>query len=173
MEKVFHHSQFMTATIMGWKRLLTHNKYKYKIIVLQKLKQLVDEKKIILYAYCVMDNHIHLIWQINKDINPTDMRKYFLESTAKFFKDDLSIHHLNVLKLFASTQKDRIYHFWKRRPLSIDLFTTEFFLQKLDYIHNNPVKAGLCAFPEQYEFSSANFYMNGIAPWNILTHFYS
>jgi putative transposase len=42
--------------------------------------------------------------------------------------------------------------------------------QKLDYIHNNPLKAGLCKYPEQYEFSSARFYVDGIDSWNMLTH---
>jgi putative transposase len=82
----------------------------------------------------------------------------------------LPAYHPNVLKLFVSTQKDRNYHFWKRRPLSIDLFTNYVIFQKLDYIHNNPVNAGLCKYPEQYEFSSARFYVDGIDSWNMLTH---
>jgi putative transposase len=168
MEKVLHHAQFMTATIKKWKRLLKPDKY--KIIVLQILKQLVHDNKIILYAYCVMDNHIHLIWQITGDHNPAEVRKSFFESTAKSFKNDLLAYHPNVLKLFVSTQKDRNYHFWKRRPLSIDLFTNYVIFQKLDYIHNNPVNAGLCKYPEQYEFSSARFYVDGIDSWNMLTH---
>jgi REP element-mobilizing transposase RayT len=86
MEKVLHHAQFMTATIKKWKHLLKPDKY--KIIVLQILKQLVHDNKIILYAYCVMDNHIHLIWQITGDHNPAEVRKSFFESTAKSFKND-------------------------------------------------------------------------------------
>jgi putative transposase len=71
MEKVLSHAQFMTATIKKWKRLLKPDKY--KIIVLQILKQLVHDNKIILYAYCIMDNHIHLIWQITGDHNPAEV----------------------------------------------------------------------------------------------------
>jgi len=168
MDKIIHHPEFMTATIVGWQHLLKPDKY--KICILQKLQSLVDDDKIILYAYCIMDNHVHLIWQIKGDNQPFEVRKNFLESTAKFFKNDLSIHHSDVLNLFASTQKDRSYHFWKRRPLCIDLFTDPVFDQKLNYIHDNPVIAGLCNYPEEYEFSSARFYITDTDPWNMLTH---
>ena len=45
------------------------------------------------------------------------------------------------------------------------------FLQKLEYIHYNPVKADICNYPEDYHFSSALFYENGIDHFNILTHY--
>lgn len=168
MEKIIHHPVFFTATIKDWKTLLQPEKY--KIIILKKLQYLVHEDKIILYAYCIMDNHIHLIWQVKGDHNPSEIQKYFLENTAKHIKKDLTLSHPNVLKLFISTQKDRSYHIWKRRPFSFELFTDDVFNQKLDYIHYNPVSAGICLLPEEYSFSSARFYFDGIDEWNMLTH---
>ena len=146
MEKIIYLPVFFTSTIKDWKRLLKPEKY--KTIILQSLKQLVEDNKIILHAYCVMSNHIHIIWQIKGEVPISEIQKSFLESTAKKIKADLEIHHPEVLKLFASTQKDRVYHFWKRRPLSIELYTPAVFEQKVDYIHNNPVTAGLCDLPE-------------------------
>jgi putative transposase len=58
MEKIIYLPVFLTATIKGWKPLLKPDKY--KIIVINKIKQLVDVNKIILYAFCIMDNHIQL-----------------------------------------------------------------------------------------------------------------
>ncbi len=57
--------QFFTATIKDWKLLLKPSKY--KDVIIQKLKGLVDENKITLYAFCIMDNHIHLIWQFKEE----------------------------------------------------------------------------------------------------------
>jgi putative transposase len=168
MEKNIHSPVFFTATIRGWKNLLKPEKY--KIIILQKLQQLILDNKIHLFAYCIMHNHIHLIWQILRDDKASEIQKDFLENTAKKIKNDLELHHPEVLKLFASSQKDRTYHFWKRRPLSIVLFSPHVFDQKLDYIHNNPVKAGMCLLPEEYKFSSASFYFDQTDSWNILTH---
>jgi len=43
-------------------------------------------------------------------------------------------------------------------------------MQKLEYIHRNPVKAGICEFPEDYKYSSAKFYLTGIDDFGFLTH---
>ena len=169
MDKIIYCPEFFTATIIGWKLLPKPDKY--KVFILQKLQELVRDNKIILYAYCIMDNHIHLIWQIKGENKEYEIRKIFLESTAKLFKKDLMENHPLVLKLFSSTQKDRTYHFWKRRPLSIELFTEYVFDQKLKYLHENPVRAGLCDLPENYKYSSANFYRDGIDTLNMLTYY--
>jgi putative transposase len=42
--------------------------------------------------------------------------------------------------------------------------------QKLEYIHENPVKAGLCSVPEDYKYSSASFYETGETEWRWLNH---
>lgn len=170
MEILIHHPVFFTATIREWKKLLKPEKY--KIIVLSQLKQLVTQNKIILYAYCIMDNHIHLIWQIKGENTPSEIQKRFLEVVSKEIKKDLMVNHIEVLKVFTSTQKDRSFHFWKRRPLSIELFSPEIFDQKLDYIHNNPVKKGICALPEEYMYSSARYYHDGTDSWTMLTNMY-
>jgi len=79
-----------------------------------------------------MDNHIHLIWQVIGEHKPSEIQKRFLENISKEIKKDLNVNHIEVLKIFSSTQKDRSYHFWKRRPLSIELFSPKVFDQKLD-----------------------------------------
>lgn len=170
MEIIVHHPVFFTATIRQWKKLLKPDKYKN--IVLSLLKQLVAKDKINLYAYCIMDNHIHLIWQVKGENKPAEIQKRFLELVSKEIKKDLIDNHVEVLKIFASTQKDRSFHFWKRRPLSIELFSPKVFDQKLDYIHNNPVNGGICETPEEYIYSSARFYFDGTDSWKMLTHLY-
>ncbi|MEO7960913.1 MAG: hypothetical protein ABIR19_05155, partial [Ginsengibacter sp.] len=75
-------------------------------------------------------------------------------------------------------EKDRKHHpddkrDWKRNPLSIDLWTKEVFIQKMEYVHNNPVTADLCLHPEDYKYSSAKFYESGIDVFGILKHWIS
>ena len=55
---------------------------------------------------------------------------------------------------------DREYQVWERNSLSMDVYTEEFFIQKLNCIHNNPIqnKWKLAAIPEEYAYSSALFY---------------
>jgi hypothetical protein len=81
-------------------------------------------------------------------------------------RHDLQKNHPELLIHFESDANDRTYHpdsyrDWKRRALSIELRTDKVYLQKLNYIHNNPVKTGICKLPEQYKYSSAQFYHTG------------
>ncbi len=63
--------------------------------------------------------------------------------------------------------KDRDYQFWERNSLSIELRSAKVFIQKLEYLHNNPVKAGLCINPGDYYYSSARFYETGIDDFSL------
>jgi len=92
----------------------------------------------------------------------------------KFTAQQIKFHLLKtdpaLLEKCRVNLADRKYQVWKREALSIDLFTPAVFNQKLEYIHENPVKAGLCKFPEHYHYSSAQFYHNGIDKFHMLTH---
>jgi hypothetical protein len=66
---------------------------------------------------------------------------------------------------------DRKHHFWKRNSLGIELFTFSTLQQKLNYIHNNPIHAGICNYPEEYKYSSAIFYEKNIDEFGILEHY--
>jgi hypothetical protein len=80
-------------------------------------------------------------------------------------------NHKKVLEKFRVKASDRKYEIWERNALSVSLWTQVIFKQKLDYIHANPVVAGLCHFPEEYKYSSAAFYQKGTGEWNIITHY--
>jgi hypothetical protein len=74
------------------------------------------------------------------------------------------------LEEFKVAAKDRQYQIWERNSLSIDLWSMPVLLQKMNYIHQNPVRAGLCSLPEQYPYSSATFYETGIDAFGFLRH---
>lgn len=78
-----------------------------------------------------------------------------------------------MLNEFLVNSTDRKYQFWKRSSLSVDLWSDEVFMQKLVYIHNNPVqeKWKLAEHPEDYKYSSARFYVDGSDEFNLVTHF--
>ena len=161
--------QFYTATILEWKPLLMQDKY--KDVLIESLRFLVTENRIKLYAFVIMVNHIHLIWQPLQEYTPESIQHSFMSFTAHQFKMDLKENHPQVLEHFKVKAKDRQYQFWERNSLGIDLFSEEVFMQKLEYIHWNPVKAGLCKLPEEYYYSSAKFYEYGVDDFGILTHY--
>ena len=157
---VTEYPQFFTATIVGWQRLLEPDKYKNLII--NSLRFLVEDKRIKLYAFVIMSNHIHVIWQMQPLIHPQHVQRDFLKYTAQRIKHDLYKNHPDALTHFETEANDRSYQFWKRRALSIELRTDQVYRQKLDYIHWNPVKAGICKLPEEYKYSSALFYETSV-----------
>lgn len=166
---IIEYPQFFTATILGWKPLLKPEKYKN--ILINSLRFLVIDQRIILNAFVIMSNHIRLIWQMKPAIRPYDVQRDLLKYTAQHFKYDLINNYPAILEHFRVNACDRQHQFWKRRPLSIELRTDKVYQQKLDYIHWNPVRAGLCNLPEDYKYSSASFYHTGIDNWGFLTHY--
>ena len=78
-----------------------------------------------------------------------------------------------MLNDFLVTQRIENISSGKRNPLSIDLWTEEVFIQKLNYTHNNPINYpwNLVQHPEEYKYSSAKFYETGIDEFGLLTHY--
>ncbi|HMG83362.1 MAG TPA: transposase [Ferruginibacter sp.] len=163
-----HSPNFFTATIYEWKHLLATDKHKN--IIIDSLKFLVDDKRIILNAFVIMNNHIHLIWQPTFNFTPSDIQASFMKYTAQQLKRHLIANDKELLESFKVNKYDRDYQIWKRESLSIELVTPSVFHQKLEYIHLNPVRAGLCINPEEYYYSSAKFYYDGIDNFGMLTH---
>ena len=161
--------QFFTATIHEWQHLLADNNH--KDIIIDSLKFLVTKKRIELNAFVIMSNHIHLIWQPLFGHTPSSIQASFMKYTALQLKRSLINNNENALDSFKVNKYDREYQLWKREPLSIELISQDLFNQKLEYIHYNPVSAGLCEKPEDYYYSSAKFYYDGTNSFEMLTHF--
>ncbi len=166
-----YYVQFFTATILEWKHLLKPDKY--KDIIIDSLRYLTTEKRVKVYAFVIMSNHIHLMWQIQPNNTLEDVQRDFLKFVAQKIKYDLVKHHPAVLEMFRVDAKDRKYQFWERNPLSTDLYTHEVFMQKLEYIHQNPVVAGICNLPEQYKYSSAKLYYTDVNDYEFITHLFA
>ena len=168
MQLTQYHPQFFTATILEWKPLLKEDKH--KDIIIESLRFLVKEKRVIVYAFVIMSNHIHLVWQIQAGYIRESVQRDFLKFTGQQLKYDLQKNNAGLLQSFSVRSKDRQYQFWERHSLSIDLFNESVLLQKIAYIHQNPVKAGLCSLIESYKYSSARFYETGIDEFGFIEH---
>jgi putative transposase len=166
-----HHTQFITATNLNWLPVL-QNDY-HKDILVEAFRRRVEAQQVSIYAFVIMPNHFHAIWQlhdgISMDVFQRDLLKFTARSILKFMKmnDDGLLPRLKV------KDADREYQVWERNSLSIDLYSPAFFEQKFDYLHNNPVhpKWKLATFPEEYWYSSASFYITGKDEFGFLQHY--
>ena len=160
---------FYTATIYKWQHLLVDDNRKQ--IIIDSIKFMVNEKRINLYAFVIMPNHIHLIYSPNENYPHSDFKRDFLKFTAQVLRNKLIETGSRELLLYKSSQNDRNYQIWKRHSLAIPIYYASVFKQKLEYIHLNPCqpKWALADFPELYLYSSAEFYKQGLDRWGILS----
>ncbi len=163
--------RFFTATILKWQHLLKPDKYKQ--IIVDSLQFLAADNRVWIYGFVVMPNHIHQLWRMKEPHLQKEVQRDFLKFTAQKIKEDLLINHPAVLPHFVSTQADRKYQFWERRPYSTDLTSREAVEQRLEYMHNNPVqdKWKLVTMPEDYNYSSAKKYLQNQDQWKFITHY--
>ena len=144
---------------------------KHKQLIMDSLRFLVEDKRIWLYGFVIMPNHIHLLWRKQDAWLNKNIQQIFLKFIAHQLKFSLMDNNPEALAGYKSTQGDRDYHFWERRPWRATMYNREVAKRKMDYIHWNPVKAGLCKLPEDYHFSSACYYELNVDDWKILTHY--
>ena len=149
---------FWTATINKWQRLL--EKDEYKNVVIDSLQYLTDENKVDVFAFIIMSNHIHLIWRVNEPNGKESPQGSFLKYTAHIFKKMLKEEGRQKLEAYGVDAENKKYEFWQRDSLAIPIFTRRVAVQKLNYIHNNPLKEhwNLVKHPCDYKYSSARYY---------------
>jgi len=166
-----YHPQFFTATILEWKPLLKDDAF--KDVIIKSLQFLKNEGSVAIYAFVIMPNHMHMIWQIQDGFKEGNVRMRFLKFTAQQFKFRLTDTNDDSLGEYFVNAKDRAYQFWERNSLSVDLWTPEVFMQKFDYIHNNPLQKRwqLTDLAENYRYSSARFYETGEDEFGLITHY--
>ena len=162
------HPEFITVTCLEWTHVLAEDRIKE--IIIDSLRYLTREGKVSVYAFVLMSNHFHLIWQMHGDHRREDVQRDFLKYTSQQILKALRQGNSPMLKALLVEAKDRKYQVWERNSLSIALWSPKVFDEKLEYIHNNPVKAGLCACAEDYKYSSARFYEMNEKSWDFLTH---
>lgn len=156
---------FITPTVVDWIDVFTRQTY--RDIVIECLDYCIKNKGMILYGYVIMSNHIHLIVQ-SENGKLSDLIRDFKKFIAKSILDKIKNSPesrkewmLERFKLAAqSHQRNKEFQFWQYGNHAEEIYTNKFMWSKLDYIHLNPVRAGLVAKASDYIYSSANNYVN-------------
>ena len=159
---------FWTATLHHWHRLLAPDSY--KAIVTDSLAYLSEKKLIQVFGFVIMPNHIHLIWRTLAANGKESPQASLLKHTAHQFKQRLQHDNPAALKAYKVVAANKAYQFWQRDSLAVSLYTRAVAMQKLDYIHLNPLAAHwqLAKDPADYYYSSAAFYEKGILSFPFL-----
>ncbi len=155
---------FLTMTVVGWADIFSRQIY--RDIVLQSMKYSMENKSLIVYAYVIMTNHIHCIWQAkNSNLSDIvrDFKKFTSSQIVKMIQSNIESRSEWLKIIFEYHAKfnnnNSFNQVWQNGNRPIELQSPKFFRQKLDYIHLNPVRAGWVKKPEEYLYSSATNYI--------------
>ena len=143
-----YHPEFVTVTCLNWVPVLAQKVHKE--IVINSLRFLVKENRITVSGFVLMDTHFHLIWQVMGEHKREDVQRDFLKFTSQQILMHLRNNNSPLLNELQVEAKDRKFQVWERNSLSVELYSDKV-AQKLEYIHQNPVEAGLCSLPEDYD----------------------
>ena len=113
-----------------------------------------------------MSNHLHLVASAqNKDLSDIlrDFKKFTSKQIVKAIQDNKQESRREwMLQIFKqageANSRNSEFQFWQQDNQPKELYSPAFVFQKLNYIHNNPVEAGIVERPEEYLYSSARDY---------------
>jgi len=151
---------FLTCTIVDWLPIFTQHKYVNIVIDLLDFMQKSNRLKV--YGYVIMKNHIHLISSSKKLSNEVSRLKSFTaQNIIRLLKNEEEFHTLNKLRhLKKKYRKDRKFQVWMEGSYPKAILNMETFIQKLNYIHYNPVRKGYVDDPLDWWYSSARNYVD-------------
>ncbi len=159
---------FVTTTVVDWVDVFSRPKYKH--IVLESLQYCQKNKGLEIYAWVIMTNHLHFIIGAN-DIDQLhsilrDFKKFTSKKIIEELKEDIQESRREwMLKLFEQAGSDdkkiAQYRFWQEGCYTEVISSLAFYKQKLNYIHQNPVRAEFVKAPQDYLYSSATDYAGG------------
>jgi REP element-mobilizing transposase RayT len=149
---------FMTCTIVGWTPIFTRPDT--FDLIYDSWRFLQRDRQFQLFAYVILENHLHLIARAPE--LSVDMQN-FKSFTARQIIDLLEqrgvrvlLQQLRALKLRHKTESE--YQLWQEGSHPQQIQNDEMMRQKIDYIHNNPIVRGYVDDPLHWRHSSARNY---------------
>ena len=149
---------FITCTILHWIPIFTRTAT--TDIIFASLKYLQKSDNLKIYAYVILENHLHLVAQSNdiaksmakfKSFTAREIIKYLQIKGVKIILDQLSFYK----KLHKI---DREFQLWQEGISPRLIKDEKMMIEKINYIHQNPVKRGFVDRPEHWRYSSARDY---------------
>ena len=156
---------FITFSTVNWIDALTRNEY--KDIVVESLKHCIKEKGMVLNAWVIMSNHVHLIFSAKQGYQISnilrDMKKFTSKQIIETIKNNPHESRKEwMVWMFERAGKrnanNEQYQFWQQDNHPVEPGSPEIPRQRLNYLHENPVRAGIVYKAQDYVYSNATNY---------------
>jgi REP element-mobilizing transposase RayT len=149
----FHNPEgayFVSIAVVEWLDVFTRNEY--RDILIDSLEYCQKNKGMEIYDWCIMNNHVHLAFRSIGEFRPEKILGDFKRHTSKAIVQTIKENPKESRKEFlleqfkkaadkSSNVKD--YQFWRHDNRPIEIWSNKVIAEKINYIHNNPVEAGL------------------------------
>ena len=158
---------FITPTIVDWVDVFTRDSYRQ--IIMDSLAYCIAHKGLKLYGYVIMTNHLHLIvrsavGKLSDTIG--DFKKHTARMIVQAVQENGESRREWMLHRFqwnaSQNERSSQHQVWMHHNKPEHIYSLDFFNQKLNYIHQNPVRAGWVRYPEDYVYSSARSILTNV-----------
>ncbi|QQS51573.1 MAG: transposase [Bacteroidota bacterium] len=151
---------YLTFQVVGWADIFSRKVY--RDIIIESFEYCRRNKGLEIFAYVIMTNHVHAILR-SKEGLLSDIVRDFKKHTSKQILEAVNTNNESrrewlemIFKYHAKFNKragDR--QLWTHENHAVELSTSEMIESRINYIHENPVRAGWVENPEDYLYSSA------------------
>jgi REP element-mobilizing transposase RayT len=153
----------VTSTIIEWLPVFTSQAC--CDILVNSLQHCRERKGLKIYAWVILDTHFHAILAA-PDLSAVlrDFKSFTAHQILKQLDVEGRQWLLNQLRYYREAHKPNDYQVWQEGSHPQAIMTDAAMEQKLEYLHNNPVKRGWVTAPEHWCFSSAHEWLPGAQP---------
>jgi putative transposase len=153
---------FLTTTIVEWTPVFLSHKY-FEIII-ESLKHCQEKKELRIAGYVIMPNHLHMIaaGSASHPLTETlrDFKHYTAAQLIKTLQEENQTRTLAIFQHVAEIdERGNSHKVWIEGNHPILVEDEHMFREKLNYLHDNPVRKGFVEQPEYWLYSSARNYI--------------
>ena len=155
---------FITLTTVGWIDIFTRLNQKH--VIINALKYCQSNKGLEIYAFVVMHSHLHILCKATANLTIAEVMRDFKKFTSKKIIETIQNEPESrrewMLEYFqdscAHLKRTQNYKVWQDGYHAESVYSNKFIKEKINYIHQNPVKEKIVVNAEDYYFSSARNY---------------
>jgi putative transposase len=153
---------YSTCTIINW--LPVFQAEKYFEVIIESLKYCRIHKGLFLLAYVIMPTHLHLVTSNEEYTTLSDIMRDFRQFTSRSIRTlleaDGRLAFLDFFRRAAEGRPQQEFKVWSDDFHPIALKSDQWIRQKVEYIHNNPVRKGFVELPEYWKYSSVRNWLH-------------
>ena len=152
-------SPALYITIVTKDRLPVFRTDQMKEVVCRAIDEARKSAGFLLFAYVIMWDHMHLL--TSRPSTTSNVLRVLKGITARRLIDYLKENcHFSSLAKLQHQERDRNYKYslWQTEKNVLPIFSEGMFMEKVNYIHQNPVRAALCERAEDYQWSSSRIW---------------